>query len=67
MTNHPFSTYDTIDEIISRFPPAEQILQSFNIDTGSGGERPLSRALREHAQSESQVMAALEQAWNKQH
>jgi iron-sulfur cluster repair protein YtfE (RIC family) len=67
MTNLPFSTYDTISGIIARLPQAEQVLQSFNIDTQSGGERPLFRALREHAQSEFEVMDALEQEWRRKH
>jgi regulator of cell morphogenesis and NO signaling len=63
--NKLFNSSEKIGDIAARFPKSMEIFKDYNIDFCCGGDRPLIDALKEQNISEEEILAELEEAYNK--
>lgn len=60
-----FTGSDKIGEVVARFPGASNIFKEYSIDFCCGGNRSLSLALKQQNINEEEVLAKLNQAYDK--
>jgi regulator of cell morphogenesis and NO signaling len=56
---------DSIGYIAANLPKSMEVFRDYNIDFCCGGNRPLIEAIREERLDENEIMAKLEEAYNK--
>ncbi len=60
-----FTGNDKIGEVVARFPGASNIFKEYNIDFCCGGNRSLSLAFKQQNLNEEEVLAKLNQAYER--
>jgi regulator of cell morphogenesis and NO signaling len=63
--NNIFRSTEKIGEIAARFPKAMEVFKDYNIDFCCGGDRLLASVLEEQSINEEEILAKLEEAYNK--
>ncbi len=60
-----FNTAQNIGEIVSILPAAGEVFKTYGIDFCCGGNRPLATAIKEQKLNETQVLGALDKAYEE--
>jgi regulator of cell morphogenesis and NO signaling len=60
-----FSSSEKIGDIAARFSKAMEVFKDYNIDFCCGGDKPLNNVLKEQNINEEELLAKLEEAYNK--
>lgn len=60
-----FTVSDKLGDIVGRLPKASEIFKRYNIDFCCGGQRPLAAAVQEQNLNESEILAALDEAYQE--